>query len=220
MSIIRPLMMLMIAPLMIAEIGAAGLGDQREEVPQVEQPAHSQASAHPRTGSQAQETPKSPPYRGRTAPALGQPVPMPAPGLVMEPRRLEPSGSQSQVPRWLEEVRAQRRALREQRRAAHKARLEALDPIGTAKRDERKELIRRRQEEMRDLIESERLLYLNRGPWISPLAPRPPLRPKLDPLAGGSLDPQQPEHGEQQPTDSTDSQAPSDWNNLWYYRGW
>ncbi len=208
MSIIRPLLILMIAPLAIAEVGAAELEDQRDDPSQVEQPA-----------------PKRPPYQtGR--PAVGHPAPTPVPpsGLAMEPRRPASINPQSAVPRWLEEVRAQRRALREQRRAAHQARLESLDPIGSAKRDERKERRRRRQEEVRDLIETERRLYLNRGPWFSPLAPRPPPVPEINPLSGGSfgaqLDPQEAALDEEQPANNGNTQTPPDWNNLWYYNGW
>ncbi|MEA3639424.1 MAG: hypothetical protein VBE63_05710 [Lamprobacter sp.] len=128
-------------------------------------------------------------------------------------------GPPSSTPPWLEEVRAQRRALREQRRHAHEARMKALDPIGAAQRDEHKELVRRRQEEMRDLFETERRLYLNRGPWFSPLTPNQPLAPALTPFAGGSLNPQV-RAADEQPSDSTRGLAPSDWNNLWYYNGW
>lgn len=140
---------------------------------------------------------------------------MPTPGLVMDSRRGEPISPQTQVPRWLEEVRAQRRALHEQRRAAHQARIDALDPMGSAKRDQRQELQRRRQEERRELIENERRLYLNYGPWLRPLAPRPPQAAELDPLSGGSLE----SRGEQ-PSNSTSPRTPLDWNNLWYYNGW
>ncbi len=217
MSITRPLLILMIGPLAIAKVSATEPEDRREDAAAVEQPAQGPATAAPGFGTRNPKAPTMAPYQAGGSPALLPPGPVP--GMVREPRRPEPAGSQSTVPRWLEEVRAQRRALRDQRRAAHQARLEALDPIGAAKRDERKELMRRRQEEMRELIETERLLYLNRGPWFNPLFPRSPLAPKLDPLAGGSLAPQKAKRGEQS-TSSGDIQAPSDWNNLWYYHGW
>lgn len=130
-----------------------------------------------------------------------------------------PTQAQTPVPRWLEEVRAQRRALQQQRRAAHQARHEALDAIGAAKREERKEQIERRRQEVREFIAQERRLYLNRGPWIAPLAPHPPPIPGLDPLAGGSAG----DGGTRDPVDASEQPAvpaPSDWDNRWYYNGW
>ena len=224
MSIMRPLLIFIIAPLAIAKVGATELEDRREDAMPVEQPAHSPASAEPVFTAPDPKAPTIAPYQAGGSPGLMPPSPRPAPSLVMEPRRPEPTGPQSSVPRWLEEVRAQRRALHEQRRAAHQARLQAMDPMGTAKRDERTELRLRRQEGVRDLIETERRLYLNRGPWFSPLAPRPPPVPELAPPTRDSLDPRLDPQGaagiEQQPSSSTSTQAPPDWNNLWYYNGW
>jgi hypothetical protein len=139
--------------------------------------------------------------------------------LPVDARRAEPISPQSTVPRWLEEVRAQRRALHEQRRAAHQARIDALDPVGSAKRDEREKLRRRRQEERRELMESERRLYLNHGPWLSPLAPQPPPATDLNALSRGSLDAAD-EMKPKEPRSDGDARTPSDWNNLWYYNGW
>lgn len=146
-------------------------------------------------------------------------TPQPTPGIGMEPRLAGPVGAPPAVPRWLDEVRAQRRALREQRRAAHQARQHALDPIGAAKRDERQEQMRRRQEEVRERIETERRLYLNRGPWLNPLVPAPPYSGG-DPLTRGSLIDEPARMMPEAPPPGTDSLTPSDWNNLWYYRGW
>lgn len=137
----------------------------------------------------------------------------------IDPRRPGPDTALPSVPRWLEEVRAQRRALHAQRRAAHQARHDALDPIGAAKRDQRREQMRRREEEVRERIETERRLYLNHGPWLSPLIPAPPF-PGDDPLAGGSLVDEHPSQAPEAPAPRSDPLAPSDWNNLWYYRGW
>lgn len=138
-----------------------------------------------------------------------------------------PSAHPPQIPRWLEEVRAQRRALHEQRRAAHQARHNALDPVGAAKRDERQDQQRRRRQEMREMIETERRLYLNRGPWFNPLAPAgPPVESRRPPpTAGGPLtrgslaEDQAPERSEPSSA-SGEPLTPSDWNNLWYYNGW
>jgi TolA-binding protein len=163
--------------------------------------------------------------------------PQPAPAMGIDPRQAASRGAQADTPPWLEEVRAQRRALHEQRRAAHRARRDALESITAAQREERQEQMRRRQEEVREMIESERRLYLNRGPWLSPLIPAPPY-PADDILTRGSLlgeqaprEPSSPQTGpspspsqnqDQSPHSSPDPVplAPSDWNNLWYYRGW
>lgn len=118
------------------------------------------------------------------------------------------------VPRWLEAVRAQRRALQQQHQAAHEARRQALDPVGSAQREARRERFLQRRQERRELIESERRRYWNSGPWLDPLPS--PARP---PLAGpGSPAPEEPA----QPAPDRERQAmpPPDWDNLWYYRGW
>jgi hypothetical protein len=162
----------------------------------------------------------------RNATAQGsaeQPAPHSTPGP--EPTATEPFAPMAQppVPRWLEEVRAQRQALQQQRRAAHQARREALDPIGTAQREQRKEQLLRRRQELRGRIEQERQnhlnqYYLNQGPWFAPLAPM---------QVGDSLD-ENSIDGENRsgqgdapkPEDQPAGLRPSEWNNLWYYNGW
>jgi hypothetical protein len=126
------------------------------------------------------------------------------------------------VPRWLKEVRAQRRALQEQRRAAHQARHDAIDPIGAAKREERQEQLQRRRQEVREFIEYERRLYLNWGPWITPLVPRPPSHPGADPIAEGSIGTRDDEAAAREPkaADGAPPAPPSDWDNRWYFHGW
>jgi hypothetical protein len=219
MPITRLLTFLLIAPLSSFNSGAAEIEESSANIERVQQqtPGATPAPAvvHPRY----QAAPLTSPYKPNASPAHDRAAPKQTPGLPVNPRRAEPVGPQSAVPRWLEEVRAQRRALREKRRAAHKARIDALDPIGSAKRDEREDLRRRLQEERREQIESERRLYLNRGPWLSPLAPRPPLPAGLDPLARGSLDPQDALQ-DPPPRPEGDPMTPSDWDNLWYYNGW
>lgn len=220
-SISRLLLILLIVLL----LGAKVFASEPEGLP--EDPEHSTASSQGPAVSEPMTAPlqqginptaSAPaPYQAGGSATITPRPPPPGPSFFIEPRRAE-SNSSSTVPPWLEEVRAQRHALREQRRAAHHARQEALDPIGTAQRDERKELHRRRQEEMRERIETERRLYLNQGPWFAPLIPRPPPA-ELDPLARGSLSRQDSTRGEQ-PSHGGDRRAPSDWNNLWYYNGW
>lgn len=221
MSIIRHPILLFIALFSSGESGAAEREDRSANADRGAPSAQSETLEQGDTSQQGitrlpyQPVPQAAPYQTNGSAPYTRTAPMPAPSLAMEPRRAEPGSPQSQVPRWLEEVRAQRRALHEQRRAAHQARIDAFDPIGSAKRDERHERQRRRQEERRELIESERRLYLNRGPWLSPLAPRPPPSAELDPLARGSL-----ESRSQQPAQGASPETPSDWNNLWYYNGW
>lgn len=125
--------------------------------------------------------------------------------------------------RWLNEVRAQRQALQEQRRAAHEARREAIDPVGAARREERQEQIQRRRKQVRQFIEQERRLYLNSGPWLMPLATQPLQGPS-------SLAPPNDAHAEKRPPVApltpaptqapAPVQAPLDWDNRWYYNGW
>jgi hypothetical protein len=126
--------------------------------------------------------------------------------------------SQPPVPRWLEEVRAQRRALQQQRRAAHQARREALDPIGAAQREQRKDQLLRRRQELRNLIDQGRQYYLNQGPWLAPLAPKSEDdAPETDSIAEQKrTSPVESPRAEEQPAAMT----PSEWNNLWYYKGW
>jgi hypothetical protein len=137
---------------------------------------------------------------------------------AMQPWPTESISAQHGAPQWLDEVRAQRRALLEQRRAARQARQEARDPIGSAQREERQAWLRRRQEERRSRIETLHRPYLNHGPWLMPLAPSRP---------GADLE--QDRDGESvsmpQPTDQgSDHQDPTPgsggWNNLWYFNGW
>jgi hypothetical protein len=108
----------------------------------------------------------------------------------------------SGIPRWLDEVRAQRRALQELRRAEHDARRHAIDPLGAAQHDAREEAFLRRRQEIQSMMEQDRRLFLNQGPWLAPW-PGPPL--PSDAAAGPGAPP-----------------APElpDWDNGWYYHGW
>lgn len=222
MSITRLSSLLLIVAALSTAIFATEPDPASDDSQRSEPSSHSPSAASPQgaTPPHTQLSPAGIPTQGAGPSAFSGPAPMRPPGLVLEPRRSESlKPPPAPVPRWLEEVRAQRRALHEQRRAAHEARIEALDPVGTAKRDEREKLRRRRQAEVREMIESERRLYLNRGPWLSPLAPKPPLASDLDPLADGSLAPPEAARDEQ-PSPSDSQGTPSDWNNHWYYNGW
>ncbi|MCF7989683.1 MAG: hypothetical protein K9M02_04495 [Thiohalocapsa sp.] len=111
--------------------------------------------------------------------------------------------------RWLDEVRAQRRALTQQRRAQIEARRRALDPLGTAQQDAREEAFHRRRNEIREMFEWDRQLFLNQSPWFRPLRPLPSPQPGPVPL---------PDTDSEHPAPK--DWAPKDWNNGWYYRGW
>jgi hypothetical protein len=117
------------------------------------------------------------------------------------------------VPRWLEAVRAQRRALQEHRRAQHQARRRAIDPVGTARQEAFEQEVSRRRQEMREMIAEERWLFLNFGPWATPW----PVAPELTPGRVGS--PPQPRIDPDQEPQVTSDVLP-DWDNGWYFRGW
>lgn len=110
----------------------------------------------------------------------------------------------NRVPRWLEEVRAQRQALQEQRRAQHEARRMAIDPVGAAQQKAREDAFFRRRQERRDMINQDRRSFINQGPWALPWR---------SPHEGVST-------GEQRVMPATPSDALPDWDNGWYFRGW
>lgn len=151
------------------------------------------------------------------ADALEQPVAAAAAQAGTE-TRTAPQGSPApddMVPRWLEAVRAQRRALQERRRAQHQARRRALDPVGTARQEALEEEFQRRRQEMRDMIAQDRWLFLNFGPWLSPL----PTLPGISPPAGPAAPDRAQDHA-----DDTERIRPADdppeWDNGWYFHGW
>jgi hypothetical protein len=103
------------------------------------------------------------------------------------------------VPRWLDDVRAQRRAVQKMRRA---------------QQDARKDEFLRRRHEILDMMENDRRLFRNHGPWLEPLPPAP-LPPSLEP----------PEDGMSGFDDDTGGNThhhypPPGWDNGWYYNGW
>lgn len=138
-----------------------------------------------------------------------QEAPLPPDGPATAEAGAEPApAAASSVPRWLEEVRAQRRALQQQRRARHEARRRAIDPVGSAQQDAREEAFMRRRQELRDKVEQDRRLFLNQdfpnqGPWAQP--PAPAAAPRLFGAPGD---------------DSATGFVTPDWDNGWYFRGW
>ncbi len=114
------------------------------------------------------------------------------------------SAAVPRVPRWLDEVRSQRRALQEQRRAQRDARRRAIDPVGAAQFGAREDAFLRRRQERQDMIEQDRRSFLNQGPWSTPWPPPRPAVPS----------------GEQGEVPTTPDAESLDWDNGWYFRGW
>lgn len=127
--------------------------------------------------------------------ADGEPQGLPTPGaptsaFVQGPGVEHAPGAQGPGLPWFDEVRDQRRALAELRRARRDAEQDArLD-----------EFLRRRQER-REQIEQERWLFMNYGPWFEPLAP-PPASPA------------------KQASPKMAEPPPPGWDNRWYFNGW
>ena len=134
-----------------------------------------------------------------------QPADVPQLGQQIGPQAGESApAAANRVPRWLEEVRAQRQALQEQRRAQYEARRRAIDPVGAAQQEAREDAFFRRRQERRDMIDQDRRSFVNHGPWA---APWPSLQEGLS-------------TGEQGDRPATPSDALPDWDNGWYFRGW
>jgi hypothetical protein len=131
--------------------------------------------------------------------------------------------AQDPYPRWLDAVRAQRRALQEHRRVEHQARRRAMDPVGSARHEALEQTLERRRQELRDLrdrremMAEERRLFMNMGPWVTPWPPPPgsaqpapaPVMPDAKPAA--------PPDWPQQSPPATEL---PEWDNGWYFRGW
>jgi hypothetical protein len=131
---------------------------------------------------------------------------------------------QDRSPRWIDAVRAQRRAMQQRRRAEHEARRRAIDPVGTARQEARDQEFQRRRQEMRERIAEDRKLFLNSGPWRTPLPKPPEFAPNTWPEPPGLSPVPNKDHGRPDFPDAG-SQAPlrgdpAEWDNGWYYRGW
>lgn len=143
---------------------------------------------------------------------------------------------------WLDEVRAQRRAWEQRRKAAHDAfetRHRANDPWGAAQHDAWEDEIERRREARRQQMEQDREHFRSLTP-APPPAPWPELSSPQQSFLG------QPPQSGSQPSESATEQhgsiahdpaqggpvvyppgapprgpySPQDWDNLWYYRGY
>lgn len=73
--------------------------------------------------------------------------------------------------------------------------------------DARKEEFLRRRQERLELIDQERRLFLNYGPWLEPMAPASPV--EFPPKRSRANAPT-----------STPDHPPAGWDNRWYYNGW
>ena len=135
---------------------------------------------------------------------------IPQPGLYADP-----------VDQWLEEVKAQRRAREQRRRAAKEAinaRRRLTDPWGAAHQEAHEKESQRRHDAMMEQIERDREAFREQGPWQGPGAMdlRPPPPPVPPPSSAGT----QPDGGSSQGSPGTPAYPPSGWDNRWYYRGY
>jgi hypothetical protein len=125
---------------------------------------------------------------------------------------------------WLDEVRAQRQAWEERRRAAKEvinARRREIDPWGAAKQEAWEEENQRRREAFLQRIEREREVFRSQAPWGTAQTPwqdKPPdqdSRPEAMPQGHETV---------QDPTSKRDPYSPypmlPGWDNRWYYRGY
>ena len=146
---------------------------------------------------------------------------MPPPPRPMLPAPTEPEG----VQQWLDEVRAQRRAREERRRAAKEARdarRRLIDPWGAAQMEARAEQHKRRRDAFREEIDRKREALRSQAPWATPPS-RWPEAPKESTALESSTDsgtvpePLEPE----EPGNSRHPYLPlPGWDNRWYYRGY
>ena len=122
---------------------------------------------------------------------------------------------------WLDEVRAQRQAREERRRAdkeAREARRRWIDPWGAAQQEVREQENQRRRDAFLDHIERDREAFRNQGPWRFEQGPWP----KAIPGAAGELTGSAANDSLSAPAPPA-PRAPSyplpGWDNRWYYRG-
>jgi hypothetical protein len=136
---------------------------------------------------------------------------------------------------WLEEVKAQRRAWEERRRAAKEtmnARRRLTDPWGAAQQEARDKELQRRHDAMIEQFERDREAFRNQVPWPSSPSRRDqgpaPAAGQSAPAADASapiqerIDAPPPPAPERAPQNAANSSTypPSGWDNRWYYRGY
>jgi hypothetical protein len=155
--------------------------------------------AAPGIAADSPESASSYPAPGKAADATTAPgriAPSPPPAVAAPPALPQPPGV---APRWLDDVRAQRHALQEMRRAHQ---------------DARKDKFLRRRQEIREMMQTDRRLFRNHGPWLDPIPPAH-LPSALDHddrgMAGVADEP---------PAEQPAPYPPAGWDNGWYYNGW
>lgn len=132
-----------------------------------------------------------------------------------------PAAEPEPVRQWLDEVRAQRQAREERRRAdkeVRDARRRWIDPWGAAQQEAREQETRRRRNAFFEHIERDREALRNQVPWGFPRDPwqeeatgsqaETPLSTPAD-ATGVS----------RQPVPNPSPYPPTGWDNRWYYRG-
>ncbi len=142
-------------------------------------------------------------------------------GSAAEQAIPQPGRYADPVDQWLEEVKAQRRAREERRRAAKEAinaRRRLTDPWGAAHQEAHEQENQRRHDAMMEQIERDRETFREQGPWqgSGPMDLGPPPPPVPPPSSSGT----QPEAGGSQGPAATPAYPPSGWDNRWYYRGY
>jgi hypothetical protein len=140
------------------------------------------------------------------------PPPPPPPG---------PTSEADPMAKWLDEVRAQRRAWEARRRAAKEA-IDAhrrwVDPWGAAQHEAREKETERRRQAFREQIERDREIFRNQPPWNSLFDP-------LDQSLGmfpddrSALDSDEATARQDSLSPPSEYQLPG-WDNRWYYRGY
>jgi hypothetical protein len=169
-----------------------------------------------------------------STPVLAQESPVATDGSGAPPAGLpEPPYPET---RWLDEVRAQRRAWEERRQAARdtfEARRRLNDPRGAAHQEAWEEDVRRRRETRLQRMEQDREYfrglrqppfpwYQLQGPasgpsrqvpdWVPNQPPEPPGAGTGDPSTGTDFYPPA--------AAQTGPFSPDHWDNLWYFRGY
>ena len=144
-----------------------------------------------------------------------EPPPPPPPAVPLPPAEPEP------VRQWLDEVRAQRYAREERRRAdkeAREARRRWIDPWGAAQQEVREQENQRRRNAFLDHIERDREAFRNQVPWRFEQGPWPDAIPETaGELTGSAAN--DPPRAPAPPALRTPTYPPPGWDNRWYYRG-
>lgn len=132
-----------------------------------------------------------------------------------------PPAEPEPVRQWLDEVRVQRQAREERRRADKEARdahRRWVDPWGAAQQEAREQETQRRRNAFFEHIERDREAFRIQVPWGFPQDPR------QEEAAGSQAEKQLPTDGDtvgvpRQAVPHPSPYPPTGWDNRWYYRG-